>query len=1086
MSKRSDLKKILIIGSGPIIISQACEFDYSGTQACKALREEGYEVVLVNSNPATIMTDPEMADRTYIEPLTPEVVARIIEKERPDALLPTLGGQTGLNMAVKVAEMGVLDEFGVEMIGARYEAIRKAEDRKLFRDAMASIGLDLPRSGLAHTMEEARAAAAELGFPLIIRPAFTLGGTGGGVAFNAEEFERIASAGIEASMVDEILVEESVLGWKEYEMEVMRDLKDNVVIICSIENFDAMGIHTGDSITVAPAQTLTDREYQLMRDASIAIIREIGVETGGSNIQFAVDPRDGRMVVIEMNPRVSRSSALASKATGFPIAKIAAKLAVGYTLDELPNDITRETPASFEPTIDYCVVKIPRFTFEKFPGADPTLGISMKSVGEVMAIGRTFKEALQKGIRSLEIGRFGLGSDRKELMDPRSAATPEERAEALEVVRGKLTTPNAERLFYIRYGLKLGMSVHEMYEISYIDPWFLENIREIVDMEDGLRGRRLEDMDGEEIFRAKSFGFSDVQLAVLTGSDEGSVRERRARAAIRPVYKLVDTCAAEFEAYTPYYYSCYEQEEEPLAGSHASAAGPKVMILGGGPNRIGQGIEFDYCCVHASFALRDEGYESIMVNNNPETVSTDYDTSDRLYFEPLTLEDVLEIVEREKPEGIIVQFGGQTPLNLAVSLKRAGAPIIGTSPDSIDRAEDRDRFKALLDTLGLRQPENGTARSFEEALSVAHRIGYPVVVRPSYVLGGRGMEIVYDDLSLEEFMLGAAEVSPDHPVLIDKFLEEAVEIDVDAVCDGSDVIVAGVMEHIEEAGVHSGDSACATPPFSLGEAMVEEVKNATYALARELEVVGLMNVQYAVKDELLYVLEVNPRASRTVPFISKATGMSWAKVATKLMLGKTLREIGITSEVEIDHIAVKEAVLPFNRFFGVDTILGPEMRSTGEVMGIDRDLGMAYAKSQLAAGSLLPREGNIFVSVKDSDKRDIVHISRRLSELGFHILATRGTAEVLQRNGIEVEVLNKMHEGRPHVVDYMKNREMQLIINTPSGKRPRSDQWSIRSYAVLYNIPLITTMSAARAALHGMESLLERGMEVKPLQDWHS
>lgn len=1085
MPRRNDLRKILIIGSGPIIISQACEFDYSGTQACKALKEEGYEVVLVNSNPATIMTDPEMADRTYVEPITPEVVSQIIERERPDALLPTLGGQTGLNTAVKVAEMGTLEKYGVEMIGAKYEAIRKAEDRELFRDAMASIGLDLPRSGLAHAMEEARVVAEDLGFPLIIRPSFTLGGTGGGVAFNTEEFEQVCSAGLEASMINEILIEESVIGWKEYELEVMRDLADNVVIICSIENFDAMGIHTGDSITVAPAQTLTDREYQLMRDASIAIIREIGVETGGSNIQFALDPTNGRMVVIEMNPRVSRSSALASKATGFPIAKIAAKLAVGYTLDEIPNDITRETPASFEPTIDYCVVKIPRFTFEKFPKADPSLGISMKSVGEVMAIGRTFKEALQKGIRSLEIGRFGLGSDRKEWPGMARIKTAGDREEALEVVREKLTTPNADRLQFFRYGLKLGMSVREMHEISHVDPWFLENIREIVEMEEELSRKQLEDLGDDEFFRAKSFGFSDVQMATLLGSDEGSIREARSSKGLKPVYKLVDTCAAEFEAYTPYYYSCYEREEEPLAGSHAEGKRPKVMILGGGPNRIGQGIEFDYCCVHASFALREEGYESIMVNNNPETVSTDYDTSDRLYFEPLTLEDVMAIMAREKPEGVIVQFGGQTPLNLAVLLMREGAPIIGTSPDSIDRAEDRDRFKALLHKLGLRQPNNGTARSFQEALEVAHQIGYPAVVRPSYVLGGRGMEIVYDDQALEEFMLGAVAVSPDHPVLIDKFLEEAVEIDVDAVSDGKDVVVAGVMEHIEEAGVHSGDSACATPPFSLGEGMVNEIKEATYALARELKVVGLMNVQYAVRDEKLYVLEVNPRASRTVPYVSKATGISWAKVATKVMIGRTLKELGITGEVDIKHIAVKEAVLPFNRFFGVDTVLGPEMRSTGEVMGIDNDLGMAYAKSQMAAGSLLPRSGNIFVSVKDSDKRDIVHISRRLSELGFNIMATRGTAEVLRRNGIEVRVLNKMHEGRPHVVDCMKNREIQLIINTPSGKRPRADQLSIRSYAVLHNIPLITTMSAARAVLYGIESILDRGMEVKPLQDWH-
>jgi carbamoyl-phosphate synthase large subunit len=1076
----------LIIGSGPIIISQACEFDYSGSQACKALREEGYELVLVNSNPATIMTDPEMAHRTYIEPITPEVVAKIIEKERPDALLPTLGGQTGLNTAVKLYEEGVLEEFGVEMIGAKYEAIKKAEDRELFREAMRSIGLDLPRSGLARSMEEARKVAAELGFPVIIRPAFTLGGTGGGIAYNAEEFERIARAGLNASLIHEILIEESVIGWKEYELEVMRDLKDNVVIICPIENLDPMGVHTGDSITVAPAQTLTDREYQLMRDAAIAIIREIGVETGGSNIQFAVDPSSGRMVVIEMNPRVSRSSALASKATGFPIAKIAAKLAVGYTLDEIPNDITRETMASFEPTIDYCVVKIPRFTFEKFPGADPTLGISMKSVGEVMAIGRTFKEALQKGIRSLEVGRFGLGSDRKDTAEREMLNSAGSREDALYLIRQKLRTPNPDRLFYIRHALREGMSTEEIHELSHIDPWFLENIREIVEEEERVRGRQLNDLSKEELFRLKAMGFSDVQLAELTGADEKEVREFRWGQGVKPVYKLVDTCAAEFEAYTPYYYSTYEKEEEPVASHHAASGKPKIMILGGGPNRIGQGIEFDYCCVHASFALREEGYESIMVNNNPETVSTDYDTSDRLYFEPLTLEDVLEICHREKPEGVIVQFGGQTPLNLAVPLMKAGVPIIGTSPDSIDRAEDRDRFKALLHKLGLRQPDNGTAMSFREAREVAEAIGYPVVVRPSYVLGGRGMEIVYDERSLEEFMREATDVSPDHPVLIDKFLEDAVEVDVDAVADGETVVVAGVMEHIEEAGIHSGDSACVLPPYSLSEKMIEEIEEATVALALELHVVGLMNVQYAVKDGRLYVLEVNPRASRTVPFVSKVTGIPWAKVATKLMLGNKLKDMGIARRVKLDYVAVKEAVLPFNRFFGVDTVLGPEMRSTGEVMGMDWDFGMAFAKSQIGAGTLLPRSGRVFVSVKDEDKVDIVDVVYQLHRMGFEILATRGTAEVLERHGIPVEVVNKMHEGRPHVVDYMKNGQIQLIINTPSGKRPRTDQISIRSYAVMYNIPLITTVSAARAALSGLHSLLSRGMEVRPIQEWHT
>ena len=1081
--KRRDLSKILIIGSGPIVISQACEFDYSGTQACKALKEEGFQVVLVNSNPATIMTDPEMADRTYIEPITPEVVEMIIARERPDALLPTLGGQTGLNVAVKVAEAGVLDRYGVEMIGANLQAIKKAEDRDLFRMAMRSIGLDLPRSGLAHDMEEARRVAGEIGYPLIIRPAFTLGGTGGGVAYNPEEFELVASAGLAASMISEILIEESVIGWKEYELEVMRDLADNVVIICSIENFDAMGVHTGDSITVAPAQTLSDREYQLMRDAAIAIIREIGVETGGSNIQFALNPRDGRMVVIEMNPRVSRSSALASKATGFPIAKIAAKLAVGYTLDEIPNDITRETPASFEPTIDYCVVKIPRFTFEKFPEADPLLGISMKSVGEVMAIGRTFKEALQKGIRSLEKGYYGLGAHGKEFIDLERAEGPG-REELLEEVRDRLRRPNAERLFFIRHALQLGMEVGEIFELSHIDPWFLENIRQLLEEEKALASRRGTPLEAEEMFRAKSMGFSDVQLAHLLGMTEEEVRRRRRKSGVRPTYKLVDTCAAEFEAYTPYYYSTYEREKEPPRPGRRNSAG-KVMILGGGPNRIGQGIEFDYCCVHASMALREEGYISIMVNNNPETVSTDYDVSDLLYFEPLTLEDVLEIVEEERPDGVIVQFGGQTPLNLSLPLMREGVPIIGTSPESIDRAEDRDRFKEMLHRLGLRQPDNGTAMSVEEALGVAGRIGYPVVVRPSYVLGGRGMEIVYGPSSLEEYMRGAVEVSPDHPVLIDKFLEDAVEIDVDAVADGREVVIAGIMEHIEEAGVHSGDSACSLPPFSLDAAMREEIRQATWALARELEVVGLMNVQYAVKDEKLYVLEVNPRASRTVPFVSKVTGIPWAKVATRLMIGRTLAKLGLREEVEVPHIAVKEAVLPFNRFHGVDTILGPEMKSTGEVMGIDVDLGMAFAKSQTAAGSSLPVEGNVLISVKNSDKQEIIPIARRFHALGFRLLCTRGTAQVLERVGLPVEVVNKIHEDRPHVLDLMKDGRIQLIINTPSGRRPRSDQASIRSYAVYYNIPVITTLKAAQTATYAIEALQRRGVEVRPIQEWY-
>jgi carbamoyl-phosphate synthase large subunit len=1097
MPKRTDIKRILIIGSGPIIISQACEFDYSGTQACKALKEEGFEVVLVNSNPATIMTDPEMADRTYIEPIVPELLERIIERERPDALLPTLGGQTGLNISVALYESGVLAKYGVQMIGAKYEAIKKGEDRNLFKESMKKIGLDLPRSGLAHSMDEAMEAAKSIGFPVIVRPSFTLGGTGGGVAYNIQDYEEIAARGLESSMVGEILVEESVLGWKEFELEVMRDLNDNVVIICSIENFDPMGVHTGDSITVAPAQTLTDKEYQRMRDAAIRVIREIGVETGGSNIQFAICPKDGRMVIIEMNPRVSRSSALASKATGFPIAKIAAKLAVGYTLDEIPNDITRKTPASFEPTIDYCVVKIPRFTFEKFPGADPTLTISMKSVGETMAIGRTFKEALQKGLRSLEIGRQGLGADGKDKFHLHNGALDESTRPAyLEDVRKKLSVPNAERIFYIRYALQLGMTIDEIHEMTGIDPWFLFNIREIIDLEKEIRsyGSKVTELElwkkvrtanplnlPEPLLKkAKEFGFSDKQLGYLLGFDESTVRNMRKEKGIHPTYKLVDTCGAEFEAFTPYYYSTYETEDE----SHCSPR-KKIMILGGGPNRIGQGIEFDYCCVHASFALKELGYETIMVNSNPETVSTDYDTSDKLYFEPLTLEDVLHIVSVERPDGVIVQFGGQTPLNLAVPLEKAGARIIGTTPDNIDRAEDRKRFQTLLKKLGLVQPQNGTANSIEDAMRVAKAIGYPVVVRPSYVLGGRAMEITYDEESLKEFARRAVEASPEHPVLIDKFLEDAIEIDVDAVADGASCVIAGIMEHIEEAGIHSGDSACVTPPYSLEDELIERIKQNTYALARELHVIGLMNIQYAIKNDIIYVLEVNPRASRTVPFISKATGVPWAKVAAKVMAGKTLAELGITKEIEVDHIAVKESVFPFNRFYGVDTVLGPEMKSTGEVMGIDMDFGLAFAKSQMAAGVSIPLKGRVFISVMNKDKRHIVFIAKKLTDLGFEVMATKGTAKVLANNGIPVQTVFKVGEGRPDIVDRIKNGEIHLVINTPSGKKPKADKVTIRSQSVAHNIPCITTLSGASAAVNGIESLLKRRISVNSLQEYH-
>ncbi len=1072
MPKRDDISKIMIIGSGPIIISQACEFDYSGTQACKALKEEGYEIVLVNSNPATIMTDPEMADHTYIEPITPEIVAMIIEKERPQALLPTLGGQTGLNTAFQVAEMGVLEKFNVEMIGASTEAIKKAEERDLFRVAMNEIGLRVPKSGIAHDMESARDIADQIGYPIIVRPGFTLGGTGGGVAFNREYLEKLAARGLDASLINEIMLEESVIGWKEFELEVMRDRNDNVVIICSIENLDPMGIHTGDSITVAPAQTLSDMEYQIMRDAAIAVIREIGVETGGSNIQFAINPENGDMVVIEMNPRVSRSSALASKATGFPIAKIAAKLAVGYTLDELPNDITRETLASFEPTIDYCVIKIPRWTFEKFPDTDDYLTTSMKSVGEVMAIGRTFKEALQKGLRSLEIGFFGLGADGRGPLE-RSGTSP-----SAEEVRKKLANPNSERLFYIRYAIKGGMDVKNIHTLTGIDPWFLNQIKQIVDLEEEIAVES-HPLSHELIKKSKTFGFSDVQLAHLLKTDEDEIRAYRERLDIQPVYKLVDTCAAEFEARTPYYYSTYEKENEARASNRK-----KVMILGSGPNRIGQGIEFDYCCVQASFALKEEGIESIMVNSNPETVSTDYDTSDKLYFEPLTKEDVLNIVETENPFGVILQFGGQTPLNLSSYLAKAGVPILGTPPESIALAENRELFKDVLHKRGLRQPESGTGRSMREVAILAERIGYPVMVRPSYVLGGRAMKIVYDRPTLEEFARKALIASPDHPILIDKFLEDAVEIDVDAISDGEETIIGGIMEHIEEAGIHSGDSACVLPPQGLTSSIIDQIKYSTIALARELKVVGLINIQFAIKDEKLFVLEVNPRASRTIPFVSKATGIPLAKLATKVILGQTLQELGLTHEIEPHHISVKESVFPFNRFPDVDIILGPEMKSTGEVMGIDKDFGRAFAKSQLAAGQLLPTQGTVFISVKDADKDKVYPVVKQLYEMGFNLFATRGTSKYLKDLGITNKPVKKIAEGRPHIIDHIKNGDIQLVINTPSGKESMGGSHNIRRAVLRHGLPYATTLACAIAMASGIEALIKRKLTVRSLQEY--
>ena len=1076
MPKRTDLHKILVIGAGPIVIGQGCEFDYSGSQAVKALKEEGYTVVLVNSNPATIMTDPHMADATYIAPIEADTLAAIVEKERPDAILPTLGGQTALNAALRLYKRGVLEKYGVELIGAKADVIEKAESRELFREAMERIGLKVPQSGIAHNMDDVRRLGKTLPFPLIVRPAFTLGGTGGGIAYNFEDLEVVAQKGLTASPVSEVMIEQSVIGWKEMEMEVMRDKNDNVVIVCSIENLDPMGVHTGDSITVAPVQTLTDVEYQRMRDASIAIMREIGVETGGSNVQFGINPANGDMVVIEMNPRVSRSSALASKATGFPIAKIAAKLAIGYTLDELRNDITRETAASFEPAIDYCVVKIPRFTFEKFPGAKDELTTSMKSVGEAMSIGRTFKEALQKGLRSMEIGASGLGFNfRSELP-------------AKEDVVKSLRTPNSRRIFSIRHALLLGMSVEEIHENTGIDPWFLRQIRDIVDMENQIRdfglGNDMTPLNDELpglMRRAKEYGFSDRQLAEMWKRPETDVRRLRETLGIVPTYYLVDTCAGEFEAYTPYYYSTYETGQEIKVGNER-----KVVILGGGPNRIGQGIEFDYCCCHASFALRAEGITAIMVNSNPETVSTDYDTSDRLFFEPLTFEDVMNIIEKEKPEGIIVQFGGQTPLNLAVPLMRAGVHILGTSPDAIDRAEDRERFQALIDKLGLKQAANGTAMSLDEAIVVAEKVGYPVMVRPSYVLGGRAMAVVYDKNELVEYFHEQVPERPEHPILIDQFLQHATEIDVDVLSDGTEVYVAGIMEHIEEAGIHSGDSACVLPPYSLSYDHVAQIALQAEALARELKVIGLMNIQFALKGDELYIIEVNPRASRTVPFVSKATGVPLAFLATQVMLGKTLDELDPWSMKRGGFTCVKEAVLPFQRFPNVDIILGPEMHSTGEVMGMGANFADAFLKSQMGAGDILPDKGMVFLSVNDRDKPLITEIAHLYADLGFNLCATRGTAAMLNKQGLNVEVVNKVQEGRPNIVDKLINHEIALVVNTASGKGTAHAGKAIRRATLQYGIPCCTTIQGARATARAIGAARGRKVQVKSLQEYYT
>lgn len=1077
MPKRTDINKILIIGSGAIIIGQACEFDYSGTQACKALKEEGYEIVLVNSNPATIMTDPDFADRTYVEPITADTVELVIEKERPHALLPTLGGQTALNVSVELAESGVLDRYNVELIGAKLPAIQKAEDRALFKEAMVKIGLDVPKSGIAHTLQEAISLIDEIGFPAIIRPAFTLGGTGGGIAYNIEEYQKMVTAGLTLSPINELLIEESIIGWKEFELEVMRDGGDNVVIICSIENVDPMGVHTGDSITVAPIQTLTDKEYQMMRDSAIKIIREIGVDTGGSNIQFAVDPNSGKQVVIEMNPRVSRSSALASKATGFPIAKIAAKLAVGYNLDEIPNDITAETPACFEPTIDYVVVKIPRWAFEKFQGTDETLTTMMKSVGEAMSIGGTFKEALQKGLRSLETGWSGFDNHPLEQIP-------------LSEISSKLTIPNVERLFYIKSALKRGMSIDEIYGYTHIDPFFLYNLQEIVDFEKSLEVSNIQSLiengDSSEtesvslLHKAKQLGFSDRQLAELFDVSENQVRETRKRVGIEATYKTVDTCAAEFEAETPYYYSTCSSEDEVRPTNKK-----KIMILGGGPNRIGQGIEFDYCCVHAAMALKTDGYETIMVNSNPETVSTDYDTSDRLYFEPLTCEDVLNIYDKEKPIGVIVQFGGQTPLNLAMTLKEAGVPIIGTSPEDIARSENRQLFKEVLDEIGLMQPPNATVTSSEEAIPIAESLGYPVIVRPSFVLGGRAMQIVYDQKPLQDYMDSAVQASPEHPVLIDKYLEEAIEVDVDAISDGQVTVIGGIMEHIEEAGVHSGDSDCVLPPYTLVDDQIDQLKEYTYALAEALNVCGLMNVQYAIKNDDIYVLEVNPRASRTVPFVSKAIGIPLAKLAARVMAGKTLKELNFTDEIEPDYISVKAPVFPFNRFPGANSRLGPEMKSTGEVMGIDTDVSRAFAKAQKACGYTLPLKGNAFISVRNKDKRAVIFIAKKLTDMGFDLIATHGTAKVLLRNGMDVLLVHSIGKGRPTIHDHIKNHAVDLIINTPTGDLHRTNELRIRQMAIEHDIPIFSTIPGAAAAVNAIDALQRGEISVRPLQDYH-